>query len=99
MPTRPLRGQWPCWLTRTSGLLMVRAKAAPAKAGWEHEPLSVLPSDHKNTPDVIGQVQTDSGAIGTTHLLSLVETATSMARIKPPPVVPRLQPIDRKSHF
>ena len=56
---------------------MVMAKAAPAKAGWEHEQLSVLPSDHKNTPDVIGQAQQDSGAVGTTHLLSLMETAMS----------------------
>jgi len=56
---------------------MVMAKAAPAKAGWEHEQLSVLPSDHKNTPDVIGQAQQDSGAIVTTHLLSLMETAMS----------------------
>src|SRR5262249_51125974 len=53
---------------------MVRAKAAPAKAGLEHEQLSVLFSGHKNTPDVIGQAQLDSGAIVTTHLLSLMET-------------------------
>jgi len=42
---------------------MVRAKAAPAKAASEYEQLSVLPSNHKNTPDVIGWVQQTPGLL------------------------------------